>query len=412
MTVRDLLPDHGLRTVFQPLTGLASGTTVGVEALCRGPAGHALENPTEMFAAARQEGLTVELDWASRITALRTAVDSSPRYPFTLFLNAEPEAVASEPPTEFAGLREQADDCGISIVLEVTERALTSRPAELLDALRVVRSWGWGIAVDDVGAVRASLALLPFVAPDVIKLDLSLVQQHTTIEVAEIVNAVLAHSERTGALLVAEGIETRKQERLALSMGATLGQGWLYGRPKSLDAGAAWSPLVLPHPPPPVSRATPWQQAQQLLPIRWATKPLLQAMSRTLERHAQAIGEAGVVLGTFQSADRFTDGTAALYKQLAVDAAFVAAFAVGMAAEPAKGVRGSALRRDDPLAQEWNVIVVGPHFAAALVAHDLQYDGVEDERTFDYALTYDRDKVLSLAAGLMSRITSPEPVAS
>jgi EAL domain-containing protein (putative c-di-GMP-specific phosphodiesterase class I) len=403
--VRELLPDHGLRTVFQPLTGLVSGATVGVEALLRGPIGHRLENPTQMFEAARDEGLTVELDWASRVMALRTAIATAPRYPFTLFLNAEPEGVASEPPPEFERLREQADVAGISIVLEVTERALTSRPAELLRALRVVRGWGWGIAVDDVGAVRASLGLLPFLAPDVIKLDLRLVQQHTTVEIAEIINAVLAHAERTGALLVAEGIETPKQAQLALAMGATLGQGWLYGRPTALDARAAWSPLVLPHARPPVSLDTPWQQVRDTRPVRRATKPLLQAMSRTLERHAQATGEAAVILGAFQSAERFTNGTAVLYEQLARDAAFVAVFAVGLGPEPAKGVRGTDLRADDPLGEEWDVIVVGPHFAAALVAHDLHDECADAERQFDYALTYDRDAVLGCAAGLLSRIT-------
>nr|MDQ3342471.1 EAL domain-containing protein [Actinomycetota bacterium] len=40
-----------------------------------------------------------------------------------------------------------------------------------------LREAGWGIALDDVGAEPASLALLPFVQPDVVKLDLRLVQR-------------------------------------------------------------------------------------------------------------------------------------------------------------------------------------------------------------------------------------------
>ena len=53
-------------------------------------------------------------------------------------------------------------------MLELTERALFAHPAELMRTVRAARDLGWGIALDDVGADPASLAMLPFVAPDVI----------------------------------------------------------------------------------------------------------------------------------------------------------------------------------------------------------------------------------------------------
>jgi EAL domain-containing protein (putative c-di-GMP-specific phosphodiesterase class I) len=76
--------------------------------------------------------------------------------------------------------------------------------------------------------------LMPFIHPDVIKLDLRLIQARTTAEVARIINAVLAQAERTGAMILAEGIETPRHEQIARAMGATVGQGWLYGRPGPL----------------------------------------------------------------------------------------------------------------------------------------------------------------------------------
>jgi len=42
-----------------------------------------------------------------------------------------------------------------------------------------------------------------------------------------------------------------------------------------------------------------------------------------------------------------------------------------MGAEPAPGVRGAALSGDDVLRGEWDLAVLGPHFAGALVARDL-----------------------------------------
>ena len=75
-----------------------------------------------------------------------------------------------------------------------------------------------------------------------------------------------------------------------------------------------------------------------------------------------------------------------------------------MAVEPAPGVRGAALDPDDPLYGEWTVVVLGPHFAAALCAKDRFETGPRLERLFDFALTYDRDLVIEAAAALMRRV--------
>jgi len=88
--------------------------------------------------------------------------------------------------------------------VEITERALTARPAELLQSVTRIRENGWGIAVDDVGADRHSLALLPFLRPDVIKLDLRLVQGNPSADIAEIVIAANDAAERTGAVVLAD----------------------------------------------------------------------------------------------------------------------------------------------------------------------------------------------------------------
>ncbi len=82
----------------------------------------------------------------------------------------------------------------------------TLQPRSTLDAeLRPIlgaktRPGGWGVALDDVGADSMSLAFMPLLRPDVVKLDLRLVQERPGAAVAEIMNAVNAYAERTGAL--------------------------------------------------------------------------------------------------------------------------------------------------------------------------------------------------------------------
>ncbi len=41
-----------------------------------------------------------------------------------------------------------------------------------------------------------------------------------------------------------------------------------------------------------------------------------------------------------------------------------------MSAQPVPGVRGADLHADDPVLDKWDIAVVGPHFAAALLARD------------------------------------------
>ena len=411
--VAALLDGGQLRTVLQPLVDLSTRRVVAFEALCRGPHGHPLERPDLLFAAAAREGVTAAVDWAARLQAMRDVLAADAAAPMTLFLNAEPEGLGAAPPAGFDELRQAMADRGVAVVLEITERALTTRPADLLAAVGQARTWGWHVAVDDVGAERASLALMPFLAPDVIKLDLRLVQQRTTVQVAEIVNAVRAQAERTGALLLAEGIETEEHATLATAMGAQFGQGWLFGRPApAADRSRDVHQLALPGCQPPPALRTLWAGTQPNLPIHQATKPLLVAMSKTIERQALVSGDAAVVIGTFQQARFFTPLSAARYATLASTAAFVAALATGLPDEPAAGVRGTHLPVDDPLTAEWDLAVVGPHFAAALVAHDLGDTGPDAERRFDYALTYDRDVALSVAASLLGRVAeepSPSP---
>ena len=53
---------------------------------------------------------------------------------------------------------------------------------------------------------------------------------------ARVVGAVLAEAERTGATILAEGIESDRHLRVAQAMGATLGQGWYFGKPEPQPA--------------------------------------------------------------------------------------------------------------------------------------------------------------------------------
>ncbi|CAA9504521.1 MAG: diguanylate cyclase/phosphodiesterase (GGDEF & EAL domains) with PAS/PAC sensor(s) [uncultured Solirubrobacteraceae bacterium] len=400
----EILAGDTLRSVYQPLVELDTGEVVGYEALARGPEGTPFERPDRLFAAARSEGRLGELDWACRAAAVRGALEGGLPAPLRLFVNMEPEALGVPCPEHLRDLWARASE--LDVVVEVTERALTSRPADLLHSLEAFRELGWSVALDDVGADSRSLALMNLLHPDVIKLDLRLIHARPDQDIAEIVTAVNAYAERTGAVVLAEGLETDEHLAAAHAVGATHGQGWRFGRPGPLPAVSGDAPRALPVVPRPARAAgtTPFEVVGQLLPIRRATKPLLLQMTWHLERQARELGETALLLSAFQTAERFTPRTRERYAVLAERLAFVAGFGVGLDAEPAPGVRGATLGEDDALKDEWSVVVIAPHFAGALVAVDLGDEGPDAERRFDYALTYDRDLVMTAASSLMRRV--------
>ena len=294
-------------------------------------------------------------------------------------------------------------------IVELTERTLTSRLAELLPAVQSARERGWGIALDDIGADTRSLALMPLLRPDVIKLDLRLVQAQPTPEIAAIAGAVGAQAERTGATVLGEGIETEEQAQYARALGATLGQGFLFGRPspQPKPMPATDIPLPIYSASLPYTWRTPFELASAHRTVRHGTIPLLAAISRELERQAASKSRTSLLISSFPGVDRWMSRMDEVYEELAGELAFAAVLAVGMPPEPLPGVKGINIHEDDPVSGTWNVIVISAHFASMLAAKERPRAGSE-EQEFDFIFTYDREVIVECAQALALRIAALE----
>jgi EAL domain-containing protein (putative c-di-GMP-specific phosphodiesterase class I) len=391
-----------LQPVYQPIFDISSNQIVGFEALARWPSLPGA-TPDAVFAAARRAGRVVGLDWACRLAALNGALEHGLGREQMLFVNVEPDTLGTPGPSgaeaTFAAAHRE-----LRVMFELTERSLARRPAELLQLVSWARRNGCGIALDDVGAEPESLALLPFLAPDVIKLDMTLVRDRPNREQAAIMAAVMAHSEQTGATVLAEGVETVAHLDQGLALGATLGQGWFFGRPgKIFQPSSPEFPIVLAGPSEPVA-ATPFSLVEGHPQLRVGRKALLLDLSRHIENHGLHLRPAPVVLSSFQTSERFTTATATRYTALAARCPLVGALGCGLGEAPAPGVHGSELSSTDPLVREWTVTVIGSHFAGALIARDLGDDGLDHDRRFQFIVTHNRELVLAAARSLMSRI--------
>jgi EAL domain-containing protein (putative c-di-GMP-specific phosphodiesterase class I) len=400
--VGDVLAHGAVEIGFQPVVDLITQRPVGFEALARGPAGTELEAPGALFDAAREAGRLDELDWLCQREALRAALRAGIRAPAVVFVNIEADA-SGFLPLDLRALYAQAT-AEMVVAVEVTERAVTRRPAALLGRVADMRALGCTVALDDVGTAPDSLAMMAVLAPDVVKLDLAELAGRPERDLAEVVDAVAAHAERSGTTVLVERIETEAEAQLAATLGARLAQGWLFGPREHLVSA----------PDPPLERTvnaarhadprdvTPFQLVAEGREVRRASRELLLGLSRHLEEQARAMGRGAVLVGGFEDDASFDDEAKERYAQLAEELAFCGAVGTGMAPEPARGVHGGRLHAGDPVAREWTVAVVSAHASAALSACD---SGAADGH-YDYVLTHDRALAAAATAALMARIPS------
>jgi hypothetical protein len=282
----------------------------------------------------------------------------------------------------------------------------------VLAAVRWLRGRNCRVALDDVGIDPRSLALMPFVAPDVIKLDRRLTQGLLPeADFARVIHAIRAEADRSGALILAEGIENEEHRQRAVAMGAKLGQGWHFGRPGELvipadsRGGGMALPVSMPrHSPDEDHGETPFERIARPDEALSCDKRLLLALSRQLEEEAFALQGESVVLATFQDAKFFTPKVRRRYEQLAEQAALVGVLGVGVPDRPGVGVRGASLEPGDRLGGEWDVVVIGPHFSGAFAARDLGDGGPDFQRRFEYFMTYDRTQVVEAARPLLRHL--------
>ncbi|MHB8245998.1 MAG: sensor domain-containing phosphodiesterase [Acidimicrobiales bacterium] len=232
--VEPVLNGDGLSMVFQPVVDLRSGTTCGFEALARF-SGEPYRPPDAWFADAAEVGLGLELEMTAVLAALG-AIDRMPHGAF-IGVNVSPATVCS------SRLAEVLQDLDASrIVLEITEHAVVADYQPLTAALSGLRASGVRLAVDDAGAGVASLHHILALAPELIKMDISLTRGIDADRArAALATALVSFADATEAQILAEGIETPGELDAVRHLGVTYGQGYLLGRPAPLAAGQSTS---------------------------------------------------------------------------------------------------------------------------------------------------------------------------
>ncbi len=124
--------------------------------------------------------------------------------------------------------------------LEITERGLVAGDAIVRANLDEQRSLGAHLAIDDFGTGAASLSYLRWLPVESVKIDRTFVRDLATDAVnRSVVEACVTVARALDLGIVAEGVETDTEARVAAELGCTYVQGFLFGRPGPLDAVVA-----------------------------------------------------------------------------------------------------------------------------------------------------------------------------
>jgi diguanylate cyclase (GGDEF)-like protein len=202
--------------VLQPIVDLRTGEQVAVEALSRFDD----QTPIEAFARAHASGTGPELEAAAIQAALLCRpADLAIAVNVSLASLLHPR-IAEVLPEDLRG-----------VILEVTEQSDLGVDRLLEPALADLRRRGARLAVDDWGQGFSNIDRWLRLRPEVVKLDMSLVQALESDYHRAMIRSVTAWAEEVGATVCAEGVETEAQRRALLSLGVHTGQGYLFGAP-------------------------------------------------------------------------------------------------------------------------------------------------------------------------------------
>jgi diguanylate cyclase (GGDEF)-like protein len=223
---------------YQPLVEAGTGRITSVEALVRWQhPRHGLLPPAAFIPDAERSDVIIAL--TDRV--LTDAIAQAARWhrcgrhiPVAVNLPA-PVLAQDRIVATIAGLLAEHGLPAESLIVEITESAVMTRPEHSAELLRQVRSLGVRIAMDDFGTGNTSLALLTRLPLDELKLDRAFVHRIHHVRERTIVEAVARMAKGLRLTLVAEGVEDAATAAILTAAGFDVLQGYHFGRPVPPD---------------------------------------------------------------------------------------------------------------------------------------------------------------------------------
>ncbi len=234
--LQSAVPNQELLFHYQPQFDLTSEKLVGAEALLRWNHGvFGLQPPGRFIGIAEETGAILEIGgWGLRTLASHAAqVNRGRSAPIRFALNVSVLEFTRRDMVAFVQRVLDETACHAEwLTLELTENLMVGEPAIIRRAFKDLRRLGIGISIDDFGTGYSNLRYLESFPLSEIKVDRSFVHDvaHSAAK-RIIVESVIKLGAALDIRVVAEGIETEAERSIMLSLGCSIGQGYLFAAP-------------------------------------------------------------------------------------------------------------------------------------------------------------------------------------
>ena len=221
---------------YQPIVRYPEQHVFGYEALVRCTEA-SIAHPGVLFDAADRLGKLHQLGRAIRDRVADELCDAPEGA--LLFVNVHAGELRDP---ELASPHAKLSQVASRVVLEITERSALDRVPGAAARVAELRSLGFRIAVDDLGAGYAGLASFSQLDPEFVKLDMSLIRGvHLNPKKRSVVRALLAlcHDE-LDIEVISEGVELSEERDALQTAGGGLMQGYLFARPQRGFVVPSW----------------------------------------------------------------------------------------------------------------------------------------------------------------------------
>ncbi len=225
-----------LHLEYQPVYAMDGGHMAKCEALLRWTHPEfGNVNPAEFIPIAEDSGVITTIgDWVFRTAARQLAAwrPLSPDLQMTVNVSVLQLRAADERIAQWPAYLEELGLEHHTMVAEITESVMVEGSGATEDSLRLLRTAGIEVAVDDFGIGFSCLASLDRLDVNCLKIDASFTRKLMPgARVIALCQAITAMAHALGLQVVVEGVETEEQLSLLREIGCDLVQGFLLSRP-------------------------------------------------------------------------------------------------------------------------------------------------------------------------------------
>lgn len=227
-----LIEDQRVRFAFQPILAVETGEIYGYEMLMR-PLSKELHSPLEVLrlASIQSKLYPIErLTWFQALSAYdalirRGALNGTE----AIFINSiANQHLNQDDQKELEALYSPYLD---RVVIEITESEPMSE-SSAQEKMQMARRWNAKIAMDDFGSGYSGESALIYLAPDIIKVDYSIVHGINEDKSRQnILGNLISYARKQKIRVLAEGVEIREEAEILIRYGVDYLQGYYIGRP-------------------------------------------------------------------------------------------------------------------------------------------------------------------------------------